>query len=308
MQITNAAPESENNASNEETSDAKNPAANFGKYHAEFGYKPLNADQLNEPEVPEIRVNGALIDEASILGEMQFHPADTKQAAMSKATEALIVSELLRQKALEFNYLSSDTEVNSAEEAAGLETLIENHVTYPKATKEECKRFFEANQNRFMTSPLLEVRHILLAAAPEDVNERLNLKKVAEKLIEILTNEPSTFAELAQRHSACPSKEQKGNLGQITKGQTVPEFERALFASNEGLIGYPLESRYGFHIVFIDRKVEGLSLPYDIVQDKVSNYLNDKVQRKATAHYIQTLIEGADIIGYKFDIEAGLMQ
>lgn len=68
-------------------------------------------------------------------------------------------------------------------------------------------------------------------------------------------------------------------------------------------INYPIESRYGFHIVLVDRKIDGQALPYDYVKDKVSDYLNDKVERKATAQYIQTLIADADIKGFVFDLE-----
>lgn len=307
MQIINAAPESEHKCDSS-SQDTQNPAVNFGKYHAEFGYEAPKASELKAPEVPEIKVNGVLIDEATILGEMQFHPAENKRAAMIKSAESIIVGELLRQKAIELNIISTDCDNNSAEEAAGLKTLIEQQVEYPKATEEECQRFFEANQGKFTTSPLLEVRHILLPVAPDDITERLNLKEVADKLINILSSDPSAFDDLVQRHSGCPSKEQKGNLGQLSKGQTVPEFEKAIFAAEPGLISYPVETRYGFHIVFVDRKVEGQALPYEYVKDKVSEYLNDKVQRKATAQYMQTLIEDADISGFVFDIEAGLMQ
>lgn len=312
MQIINAAPESEikqeqHSCSGHSHDDVQNPAANFGQYHQEFGYQPMNKEDV-APEVPEIIVNGVLLAENEILAEAQHHPAETKRQALVQAAESLIIGELLFQKAKELGLLPTDIKKNSAQEAAALSKLIEQEVPVPFASDEECQRFFEANREKFATSPLLEVRHILLAAAPEDLNERLNLKEVADKLLDVLKAEPGSFNDLVKRHSACPSKEQQGNLGQITKGQTVPEFEKALFAAQEGLITYPIESRYGFHIVMVDRKIEGQQLPYDYVKDKVAEYLNDKVQRKATAHYIQTLIQDADIQGFNFDIEEGLMQ
>jgi peptidyl-prolyl cis-trans isomerase C len=317
MQIINAAPESEvksnsHSCNGQNHAEVQNPAAHHGdlqqhSYQQEFGYQPLNKDE-KPAEVPEIRVNGVLIDENEVLAEVQHHPAENKRKAMIKAAESLIIGELLRQQADALTLLTKDVEKNSVEEAAALNQLIEQEVPVPQATEEEQLRFFEANQDKFATSPLLEVRHILLAAAPDDINERANLKEAADKLIEILKAAPSSFNDLVQRHSACPSKEQNGNLGQLTKGQTVPEFEKALFAATEGLIEYPVESRYGFHIVMVDRKIDGQQLPYDYVKDKVAEYLNDKVQRKATAHYIQTLIEQADITGFNFDIEVGLMQ
>lgn len=306
MQIINAAPKSEHNCADHQHDESAidNPAANYGEYHAEFGYEKMEASPLQAPEVPEIKVNGVLIDEPSILEEMQHHPADNKRAAMIKAAESVIIGELLTQKAKELGLLAADASKNSIGEAAALQKLLEQEVDVPTASEEECARFYEHNTQHFATSPLLEVRHILLAASPEDMNARYQLKDVADKLIEILKADKSAFADLVSRHSACPSKEQKGSLGQLSKGQTVAEFEKHIFSANEGLIEYPIESRYGYHIVIVDRKVEGQVLPYQYVKEKVAEYLNDKVQRKATAQYIHTLITDADITGFVFDVDS----
>ena len=77
----------------------------------------------------------------------------------------------------------------------------------------------------------LEVRHILLAAAPADGAVRATAQEQAKHLIDELCAEPSRFDQLARDFSACPSGQSGGNLGQIGPGQTVPEFERALLSA-----------------------------------------------------------------------------
>jgi peptidyl-prolyl cis-trans isomerase C len=303
MEIINAAPKPHEQEIN-------NPAVNHCEFpEAEEEIQAAKNASILPSEVPEIRVNGKLIEETSVLEEMQHHPAESKRQAMVKTVESLIIGELLKQKAIELGILSADVKAHSVDEAAGLKTLIAQEVEVPGATEAECLRFYEQNQSKFSTSPLLEVRHILLAAAPDDIDERIKLKDIAADLLTAIKASPSTFTELAQKHSACPSKETQGSLGQISKGQTVPEFERQVFAADEGLIDYPIETRYGFHIVMVDRKIKGQVLPYDYVKDKVVEYLNDKVERKATAQYIQTLIANADIKGFTFDLDQSpLMQ
>jgi len=314
MEIINAAPtptahdhsscNSSHDTAHEEVDTSANPAVNHGDFkEADEELMAAERAKALPPEVPEITVNGVLIDEVSVLEEMQHHPAASKREAMVKTVESLIIGELLKQKAIELGYLTSDANAFSAEEAAGLKTLIQKEVEVPRASEEECERFFEHNQGKFTTSPLLEVRHILLAVAPDDINERAKLKEIADGLIEILQATPSLFSEFVSKHSACPSKETEGSLGQISKDQTVPEFEKQIFAASEGLISYPVETRYGFHIVYVDRKIDGKALPYDYVKEKVSGYLNDKVERKATAQYIQTLVTDADIKGFVFDLD-----
>ena len=302
MNIINAAKPDSHDCSSHQDAEVVNPAAHYNSYHEEFGYQPLNTLDT-PPEVPEIRVNGVLIDENSVLAEVQYHPAETKRAAMIKAAEYLIIKELVEQraKALELEADLSDSEANETEL---LEKLIEIEAKVPVATEAECLRFFEQNRDKFSTSPLLEVRHILLAAMPEDVELRMQSKEIAKQIIEELKACPSYFDKMVLQHSACPSKETQGSLGQISKGQTVPEFEKVIFAAEPGLVTAPIESRYGFHIAYIDRKVNGQALPYDYVKDKVQEYLKDKVTRKNTAQYIQALINDADITGFTFTAES----
>ena len=112
-----------------------------------------------------------------------------------------------------------------------------------------------------------------------------------------LQADPQRFTELALAHSACPSKEQGGALGQLSKGQTVPEFERQLFRQPQGLVSQPLESRYGFHVVYVDQRIEGLQLPYEAVAQDIRRELYQRVWQKSVAQYLQTLVGAADIQG-----------
>ena len=105
---------------------------------------------------------------------------------------------------------------------------------------------------------------------------------------------PEWFATLAQAYSRCPSAAQGGNLGQITAGQTTPEFEQALIALEPGqLCAEPVATRYGFHIIRLDRKHEGRLLPYELVADRIADYLRESVRRRADAQYVARLVSAA---------------
>ncbi|MCH8538483.1 MAG: peptidylprolyl isomerase [Alkalimonas sp.] len=254
-----------------------------------------------------IQVNETQISEQSILAEMQYHPASSQRDAMLKSAESLIIAELLRQRAKELGLQTSSNQSATSEDDF-LEQLLEREVMIPTASKHECEQYYHQNPHRFESSPLLEVQHILLAAAPEDDVQRVEAKILAEQLIEQL-QQGSGMPELARKYSSCPSKETGGSLGQISRGQTVPEFERQLFVAKPGLLSDPIESRYGFHVVHIQRKITGQQLPFQAVQQKIAEYLNEKVRRKAIAQYIQTLIVEAEIEGYDFNVsESPLMQ
>jgi peptidyl-prolyl cis-trans isomerase C len=173
----------------------------------------------------------------------------------------------------------------------------------PTASQQECMTYFQQNQKRFTSSPILEVQHILLAAEPGNDEARILAKLDAEQAI-ISLMAGAEFSELALKLSACPSKTNAGDLGQISRGQTVPEFERQLLLGTVGLMAKPIETRYGFHVVKINRVTPGKALVFADVQDQIASYLNEKVKRKAIAQYIERLIADAEIEGYDFNVSS----
>lgn len=273
----------------------------------EFNPADLQAAQENSIELksistdqnPDIYINGVNITESDVLQEMQYHPATDQRNAMIVAAESLIITELFKQRCLALGLIKED-EKHTEDELC--EMLVTQEVNLPRTSDDECERYYEANMERFCTSPLLEVDHILIAADKEDLDQRAEAKELSEGILELIKQKPHTFAEMAMKHSMCPSKEHGGSLGQISKGQTVREFEKVLFLSEEGLLPSVIETRYGYHIANINRKVDGQQMPLEHVESKIKVYLDEKVRRKAIAQYIELLISDADIKGFEFDV------
>lgn len=266
----------------------------------------------------EITINDVPLTDHEIGLEMQHHPADTREAARKKAIEALLIKQVLFQEAKKQgcdgqeviaqhpNPELGEGETESREEAA-IRILLERNVSTPEATEEECLRFYEINRERFRTPPLIQARHILLPAAPDDLAARRQGAAVAKELITKLIKKPEQFKKLAKEFSACPSKSEGGDLGQLTRGQTVPEFERQLFVLPEGLSGRPIETRYGYHVVKVEKKEEGKQMEFEMVKGKIRNYLRDKVSRKGISQYIHRLLADADIQGIDLDLESSML-
>ena len=257
-----------------------------------------------------IRVNNIEFDETAIVKEMQYHTAETHTESKNKACEALIISELLKQRAQDLSLLDAGAKgIEQGTNEEFLEALLNAEVEMPTASEEDCRQYFDMNPKKFMTTPLLEARHILLEAAPDDAQARSEANELANEIIKRLNEDLSIFSELANMHSKCPSAKMGGQLGQLSKGQTVPEFERQLFNCEKGLAQSPIESRYGVHVVVLDHHELGKPLPYDMVKTRIADYLNEKVRRKAIAQYIHTLISQANIDGFNFNVsESPLMQ
>ncbi|TQV89062.1 peptidylprolyl isomerase [Aliikangiella coralliicola] len=247
--------------------------------------------QFNNP-LPEIRVNGVVIDEESLASELQYHQGPDFSVVVQQAGQALVIKQLLFEEARRKGFQAA----NEDEEVA-VQKLLEKEVKYDDVDESICQRYFENNRQKFTTSPLLEVDHILLAAAKDDIPAREVAKNQAKDIISQLQGDPLLFPTLATEFSACPSKKMGGSLGQISHGQTVPEFERQISRLPQGLAKSPIESRYGFHVVNVTRKIEGKLLDYSMVADKVRGYLVHRSSHLAVQAYIQQLVEAAEIQG-----------
>lgn len=253
-----------------------------------------------------VSVNGIAITREDIAQETQNHPADKPLVAWQAAARALVVRELLLQEAQRLKIAARplvDSEGRrETEPEAQIRQLVADQVRTPKADEETCRRYYQSNRKRFRSADLLEARHILLACAPNDAKSRAECRAQAEQIIDKLKRDPQSFAAVAGTMSACPSSEVGGSLGQIGSGQTVPEFERALSAIVAGEVaGEPVETRYGVHVVIVDRRIEGRELPFEQVRDRIADWLSEKVRRTAIAQYLSILagraaIEGIDIV------------
>ncbi|MVW75028.1 peptidylprolyl isomerase [Pseudomonas xionganensis] len=275
---------------------------------AEEAAPSLELIASSEQEWPRIKVNGVGIAPEAIAQELQYHPASTRQEAIFLASQALVLRELLKQRANALGLVVQPAAGESEEEAA-TRTLLEQEVPLPHADQAACLKYFENNRSRFSSAPLVAARHILLACPADDAEERSLMCEQAEALLEQLKTDGLRFAELALAHSACPSKNQGGSLGQISQGQTVPEFERQLLRLPLGLADHPLESRYGFHLVWVDQRIEGEPLPFELVEGSIRAELDQRVWQVAVGQYLKNLVGMADIRGIVLDgADSPLMQ
>lgn len=252
------------------------------------------AQPIPSEPLPALKVNGIEIPEADLANELQYHQNANFDVVVQQASQALIIRKLLLNEAA-----SKGLDISKDSEEEALQKLIAENVSYNDPTKEDCLRYFKNNPAKFITEPLMEVDHILLAAAKDDLPAREVAKNNAKDIIAQLKKDPMLLPVLAKQYSACPSKATGGSLGQISKGQTVPEFERQLNLLPQGLADKGIESRYGVHVVNVARKIEGKPLEYSMVEDKVKGYLIHRVSHLAIQAFIQGLVEKSEIEGVK---------
>jgi peptidyl-prolyl cis-trans isomerase C len=248
-----------------------------------------------------VTVNGIAIAHDAISREAQNHPAARPVDAWRAAARALAVRELLLQEAHRLNLQPApETDAEGrreTDEEALVRLLIEREIATPTPDEASCRRYYEHNLARFSSADIFEAAHILIAARRDQAEAFAAARERAAAILAQLREVPDRFEALAAVHSDCPSRASGGNLGQITTGATTPEFERALLAMQAGEISPVVESRYGFHIIRLERRIAGALLPFEAVHARIAAYLGERSQRTAIAQFVARLASRAKLTG-----------
>lgn len=243
-----------------------------------------------------IVVEGVEIPTFLIAEEVQHHPGGSADEAWASAARALAVKALLLQRASELD-LDAEPQVDDlgreeTPEDALIRAVLDAELKVEPPSRADCRRFYDAHRDRFIAPPLTEASHILFEPGDQEDVDAAALR--AQAVLQELLGNPAGFAEAARRVSTCPSAAVGGSLGQLSPGDVVGEIERALGELNAGqILPRPVRSRFGWHLLRLNRRIEGRHLPYAAVAGQIEAHLEERAWTSAAARYVAGLTEAA---------------
>ncbi|MDT0576047.1 peptidylprolyl isomerase [Croceicoccus sp. F390] len=253
-----------------------------------------------------VTVDGHEITAEQIAEEMPHHPAARGEDAWRAAAQALVVRHLLLREAHNRS-LSADSAVvqgkRATEDEALVKALLDNVVGEAVPTEEECARYYQANLHRFRTPTLYEASHILIEPEEGAGQDGWDAAEVqARTIIEAVADDPKAFSEAAREFSGCPSGQQNGSLGQIRRGELVEQVQLHIETTPTGSINRePVRSKHGWHVIRLDRIIDGRELPFEVAKDKIADLLEARSWTISAMQVVQSLAEKADIKGVVLD-------
>ena len=139
-------------------------------------------------------------------------------------------------------------------------TMAAGETETPEFSEAQIQNFYNQNQYRFETPERVMASHILFMTMNPDTQEALPDAQIADaekRANEVLekVRAGEDFTKLASEHSEDPgTKDKGGDLGWLTRGQTVAGFETAVFGLQPGDITDVVKTEYGFHIIRAEKK------------------------------------------------------
>jgi peptidyl-prolyl cis-trans isomerase D len=138
-----------------------------------------------------------------------------------------------------------------------------------QVSDDQLKVQYQNNIQQYQVPNRVHAEHILFMTVGKTDAEVDEIKKNAEDVLK-QAKKGGKFEDLAKKYSEDPgSKEKGGDLGWITQGQTVPEFEKTAFGLDKGQISDLVKTQYGFHIIKVLDKETARTKTFDEVKDSL---------------------------------------
>jgi peptidyl-prolyl cis-trans isomerase D len=138
---------------------------------------------------------------------------------------------------------------------------------------DELKLQYQQNIQQYQLPNRVHVQHVLLMTVGKTDAEVEEIRQKAEDVLK-QAKKGAKFEDLAKKYSEDPgTKDKGGDLGWITQGQTVPEFEKTAFGLEKGKISDLVKTQYGFHIIKVLDKETAHTKPFDEVKDSIKTPL-----------------------------------
>ncbi len=247
-----------------------------GGYWLEYSYSeehPAQRWMAKTLPLPLVVVNGATIT----IDQYLYNLDSSTQFLSSPAFSELGLEGVLTQDdlvELEYDRLVNLAILDQYAEKQGVTVTQEdvdkyfNETILPQAEGgiEEMATVFEESYgwtvDEFKENIAREVvvREKLSEALAADEAATEEARRRAQEIYDEVTNVDGdlSFGEYAAKYSEDPgSASQAGSLGSFGKGVMVPEFEEAVFSMEIGDISEPIQTAFGFHIIYLtDKDVE----------------------------------------------------
>ena len=153
------------------------------------------------------------------------------------------------------------------------EKLYEKVTEEVEVTDKDVEAYYEKNKSQFSQPASREVRHILVKK-----------KDKADQLYSQLQN-GGNFAQLARQNSTDTTSAKQGGKIPVTKGSTVPPFDKVAFELDTGEVSKPVKTTFGWHIIKAESNVKPEQVqPIDKVRESIKTQLlqtkkNEELER-----------------------------
>jgi parvulin-like peptidyl-prolyl isomerase len=180
------------------------------------------------------------------------------------------------EQALKEQGLTPEQAVDQVRAQLISEELFKKVTEDVEVSRDEIQEYYNSHQSQYQQPESREVRHILVQK-----------KALADDLYAQL-KAGGNFAALAKRYSKDPGSAANGGKLTISKGQTVPEFDKTSFELKKNELSKPVKTQYGYHIIQALSETKPASkTPLDKVDESIRQQLEQQEKNEVMTKWIE---------------------
>jgi peptidyl-prolyl cis-trans isomerase D len=212
--------------------------------------------KIFEDEIENIIVEGIIVTPAA--AEAEYRRRNQKMKIDYIGFSAAKVTADLKPKPEELDaYFAKNKGFFNVPETRDLQIILADQAKVSdsiQVTDDQIQNYYNTHKDEYRTPERVHARHILLSTANKPKEEVPKIQAQADALLKQIKS-GGDFAELAKKNSQDPGSAQKGgDLGWVSRGQMVKNFEDAVFTLKPNEISNVVTTEYGFHIIQVLEK------------------------------------------------------
>jgi len=160
----------------------------------------------------------------------------------------------------------------------------------PKVNEVEIGIFYHSHPEKFHKPETRQARHILISINPDyPDNTREAAWRRINEILGTLKRKPHKFADLALKHSECPTAVQGGEVGTVAKCTLFPELDAVLFNLKEDAISDVVETEMGFHVIQCLKIIPAETMSLKKATPKIQQIMQDRYRRNCQRTWLASL-------------------
>ncbi|MBR4276696.1 MAG: peptidylprolyl isomerase [Prevotella sp.] len=148
--------------------------------------------------------------------------------------------------------------------------------------EQEALKIYNTTKDRIGPEGLVLPQHILMMVGQNPSDSLMNASKLRADSLYSEIKKGADFESMAKQYSQDPGSAQRGGeIGWISRGQTLKAFEEAAFALKKGEVSQPVLSEAGYHIIKMKDRKQLES--YDELRDDIMKFIEKRDLRRQIA-------------------------